>query len=262
MQDYNDSTRNLYTTDEYLIKNPSLHEEDSAWKVINIIPLVDRFTNCINKNQINLLDVGGGAGLILDAVSSYVSKTLNITVNKYAIDLSPGALKIQKQRNPDLIKALNEDICKTSLDNKEIDLTLVIDLIEHVANPIKALEEIRRISNYAIFKVPLENNLISKVWNSIKHGEPREKAAQQIGHINFYTYNSIRNLIQNHTGQILDCYFTNVHKYLLNSQYYVDKRNKMSKLISIGGGLTYRLSPRLAAYIFSDFAMLLVSCDF
>ena len=41
-------------------------------------------------------------------------------------------LEIQEKRNPDLKKALNEDIHKTSLDSKEIDLSLMIDLLEHV----------------------------------------------------------------------------------------------------------------------------------
>ena len=191
MPDLDDFVRNLYTTDEYIIRNPSLYEEDSPWKVNKIMPLVDRFVRCINKNQINILDVGGGAGLILDAISSYIEKKHNISVNKYAMDLSPRALEIQKQRNPGLKKVLNEDISKTSLADKEIDLTLLIDLLEHVSNPVKALEEVRRISNYAIFKVPLDGYLIGRIWNFIKRGEPERQAIQSIGHVNIYNYGNI-----------------------------------------------------------------------
>jgi SAM-dependent methyltransferase len=261
MPDSDDFVGNLYTTDEYIIRNPSLHEEDSPWKVNKIIPLADRFARCIDKGQINLLDVGGGAGLILGAISSYIEKKHNISVNKYALDLSPGALEIQKQRNPDLKKALNEDICMTSLGDKEIDLTLLIDLLEHVTNPVKALEEVRRISNYAIFKVPLDGFLIGRIWNFIKRGEPRRQAIQSVGHINIYTYGSLRNRIQNHTGQILDCYFTNVYEYYLNSQYYKGRQSRKDKLLALGGALTFRLCPRLAAFIFNDSAMFLVRCN-
>jgi SAM-dependent methyltransferase len=260
MADSQNFMSNLYTSDEYITKNPSLHEEDSPWKVKKITPLVDIFIKIINKNQINLLDVGGGAGLILRDISVYIEKH-HIDVNKYALDLSPGMLEIQKKRNPDLKKALNEDICTTSLSNKEIDLTLLIDLIEHVPNPEKALEEVKRISNYVILKVPLDGYLIGTIWNFIRRGEPRRNGIESVGHINIYTYGLLRNQIQSHAGQILDCSFTNRHEYTLNSQYYKDRQSRRNKLLAIGGNLTFKCSPRLSAFIFNDFAMFLVKCN-
>lgn len=161
---------NFYLTDEYLTKNPSLHEVDSPWKVTLITPLIDRFAGTNNKGEIKLLDVGGGAGLILNAISTYIKENYSIKVKKFLVDLSPGFLQIQKARNPDFAKALNEDICKTSLSSKEIDLTLAIDLIEHVNNPTEALEELKRISRFVIFKVPLEDNLSYTIWNFCKEG--------------------------------------------------------------------------------------------
>ena len=54
--------KNLYVRDKYIVKNPSLHEEDSPWKVSKIIPLIDTvFAKGLNnRDEINLLDVGGG----------------------------------------------------------------------------------------------------------------------------------------------------------------------------------------------------------
>ena len=119
-----------------------LHEKDSNWKVSKIIPLVDKFISYINKDIINLLDVGGGAGLILNMISIYIEKNYSIKVNKYLLDLSPGMLDVQKKKNLDFKKAFNEDIRKTSLSNKEIDLILMIDVLEHVPQPMEALEEV------------------------------------------------------------------------------------------------------------------------
>jgi ubiquinone/menaquinone biosynthesis C-methylase UbiE len=260
MLDQDDFVRNFYTTDEYIIKNPSLFEEDSPWKINKIIPLVDRFASCLDKVQINVLDVGGGTGLILSRISSYIEKRHNISVNKYALDLSPGALKMQSERNPDLKKILNEDIRMTSLDYKEIDLTLLIDVIEHVPNPVKALEEVRRISKYAIFKVPLEGHFIGTILNFIKRGEPRRQIIKTDGHINIYTYGRLRNQIQRYTGQILDSRFTNLNEYFLTSEYYKGSQSKKDKLLLIGATLVFKLSPRLAAFIFSDHAIFLVKC--
>ncbi len=257
----NEYVKNLYLTDEYIIKNPSLHEEDSPWKVSKIIPLVDRLIGYINKGEINLLDVGGGAGLVLNAVSIYIEESYGIKVNKFALDLSPGMLEIQKRRNTDLKRALNEDIRKTSLGNKEIDLTLMIDLLEHVPDPKEALEEVKRISDFVIFKVPLEDNLLLRTWNFVKRGEPRQRAIETVGHINVYNFSKLKHQIEKHTGQVLDFYFTNVFDYCHNSEHYKDKMTARSKLINFVSRYVFMVSPKLCSLIFSDFVIILVKCS-
>lgn len=255
-----ESIKNLYLTDEYIIKNPSLHEEDSPWKVSKITPLVDRFIGLINKDAVNLLDAGGGAGIILKAVSTYIEESYRTKVNKFALDLSPGMLEVQQRHIPDLKKALNEDIRKTSLGNKEIDLTLMIDLLEHVYNPSEALKEVRRISNFVIFKVPLDDNALSRIWNFVKRGKPSQDAIETIGHINIYNAAKLKRQIEKHTGQILDFYFTNVFDYFHNSQHYKNKMKLRGKLVNFVAAYVFKLSPRLCSLIFSDFAVVLVRC--
>ena len=163
----------LYATDEYVRMNPHLFVGDSQWKISRIIPFVDKFIEFNEEASINLLDVGGGAGIILKNISAYIEENKGICVNKIALDLSPGALSTQKENNPDLRKALNEDIRNTSLRNKEIDLALVIDVLEHVPQPQRALNELRRISKYTIMKVPLEDNLYWNLANVIFHDRIR-----------------------------------------------------------------------------------------
>ena len=85
----NECVTNLYIKNGYIDKNPSLHRENSPWKVSKIIPFVDAVIDRINKKEINVLDVGGGAGTILSAVSSHIEKKCGIKVNKYALDLNP-----------------------------------------------------------------------------------------------------------------------------------------------------------------------------
>ncbi len=262
MKNTNEFVKNLYITDEYIVKNPSLHEEDSPWKVSKIIPFIDKLfaEHYLAKDEINLLDAGGGAGLILNAISTYIEESYGIQVNKFALDLSLGILEIQKKKNPDLKKALNEDICKTSLSDKEMDLTLMIDLLEHVPNPREALEEVKRISKFAILKVPLEDNLLLRTWNFIRRGEPRRSAIETIGHINVYNLGKLKYQIERYQGQILDSYFTNVFHYFQNSEHYKNKMKMREKLINLVAGYVFRLSPKLCSLIFNDFIMILVKC--
>lgn len=252
--------KNLYLTDEYILKNPSIHEEDSPWKINKIIPLINNFISNFNKNEVFLLDVGGGAGLILNAVADYIKDNFTINVNKFAIDLSPGILKIQKKNNPDLIKILNQDIRKTSFLNKEIDLTLMIDVLEHVPNPIEALVELRRISRYVILKVPLEDNLYLNILNLLKRGKIRADLINNFGHINIYNYRHLISQIMENTGQILLSNFTNVFDYYLNSEYYKDRFRVKERLANIIAKKLYIISPILCSLIFNDFVIMLVKC--
>ena len=237
-----------------------LHEKDSNWKVSKIIPLVDKFISYINKDIINLLDVGGGAGLILNMISIYIEKNYSIKVNKYLLDLSPGMLEVQKKKNLDFKKAFNEDIRKTSLSNKEIDLILMIDVLEHVPQPMEALEEVKRISKFIIFKVPLENNLISRMRNIIHKGKPRKNAIETIGHINVYDINKLKYQIEKHTGSVLNFYFTNSFEYYQASPYYKNSFKIKTKLLNYVAIYTFKLSPRLCSSIFNDFVMILAKC--
>jgi SAM-dependent methyltransferase len=252
--------KNVYLTDEYIRKHPSLFEQDSPWKASKVIPLVDKFVGHFDKDEMNLLDVGGGAGLVLKVVSSYIEENHGIKVNKFALDLSPGILEIQKNKNPDLKKALNEDICRTSLGNKEIALTLMIDVLEHVPNPIEALHEIKRISDYAIFKVPLEDNLLLRTWNFIMMGAPRRRSIANVGHVNLYNFSKLKHQIEEHAGLILDSYFTNVFDYLRRSKHSEIKMNLPRKLVNLIALYTFKLSPKLSSFLFNDFAMILVKC--
>jgi SAM-dependent methyltransferase len=192
--------------------------------------------------------------------ATHIRERYGIRVNKFALDLSPGMLQIQKQTNPDLKKALNEDICKTSLGSKEIDLTLMVDVLEHVPNSTQALEELRRISRFVIFEVPLEDNVLSKTWNFVRRGKPRRHAIETLGHINVYNCAKLRCQIEKHTGQVLDFYFTDVFDYFQNSEHYRNKIGMRGKLVNFVASYVFRLSPKLCSFAFGDSVMILVRC--
>lgn len=252
--------RELYFNQGYLKKNPNLHKINSYWKIQKIIPLIDKFINITNKNEIKLLDVGGGAGLILKEVTLYIEKKFELKVTKYALDLSSDILEIQKIRNPDLKKALNEDICKTSLRDNEIDLTLMIDVLEHIPHPIIALKELKRISNFVIFKTPLEDNIYDRIWDLINRGKKRKYDIETSGHINFYNFYFLKHQIEKFNGILIDYYFTNTFEYYNKSQYYKSNMNWIDKLMNLIAIFMFKISPKLTSYIFHDFVMILSEC--
>lgn len=181
-------------------------------------------------------------------------------MNKFALDLSPGMLQIQKKNNPDIRVVLNEDICQTSLNNKDIDLTLMIDVLEHVSDPIRALKELQRISRFVIFKVPLEQNLSLLIGNLINRGKTRRRLIESIGHVNAYSFNTLRYQMEKYLGTFIDYFFTNVFDYYWNSGHYKKNMSIKHKSINFIASKLFKVSPKLCSYMFTDFIMVLVRC--
>ncbi|MFX1446395.1 MAG: class I SAM-dependent methyltransferase [Promethearchaeota archaeon] len=252
--------KKLYLEEDYIKKNPKLHEFDSPWKVKKILPLIDKILHNFEEKQINILDIGGGAGIVLRDLCSYIEKKYNLKVNKFALDLSQESLDILKQRNPDLKKTLHEDIRKTSLGDKELDICLMIDVLEHVPKPQLALKELKRISKYVILKVPLEDNLYYRFWNFITKGKRKQYIIEFSSHINFYNFFNLKSQIKEYLGFILDYYFTNVFEFFIKTPKYRNNMSSKETLLNRISIIMYRFSPKLTSLLFQDFIMILCEC--
>jgi ubiquinone/menaquinone biosynthesis C-methylase UbiE len=270
MTKINEQVKSFYTSDEYVVKFPELFQEDTPWKLSKIFPVLDRWVGTLDSEQkeVSILDVGGGAGLILKGVSSYLQDRYSLSVRKYSLDLSPGMIQEQQKNNPDLVQAYQEDIVHTSLTDKSIDLTLMIDVLEHVPDPVAALQELKRISRDLLFKVPLEDHLLTKVTNFFNRGETKRRLATELGHVNLYKAKTLRNQIQDSLGPIRQFSYTNAYAYEILREACPRAKRRTQNDIPRGRlrwvnrfcvGL-HRLSPALAAQIYTDFAIVLVSC--
>jgi len=245
----------LYTSGEYITRNPGLHEEDSAWKLSKIIPLIDQFAQEFAKKEPVILDVGGGAGVILREISDYLTERFDKKITKICLDLSQGMLEVQKKNNPEA-RIIQGDIGQTDLPDQSIDLVLMIDVLEHVAEPAKVLSEISRVARYAIFKVPLEDTLYYRCMDLITRGKFRKRIIDAIGHINVYNAVTLKTEIEKHCGQIIREDFTGVYGYLWRKK----TETAISRLFNFVGNLFFLISPALAARIFNDYRVILVKC--
>jgi ubiquinone/menaquinone biosynthesis C-methylase UbiE len=242
----------FYTTGEYARRNPSLHEEDAACKIRRIMPLISLFSKLNNSESVRLLDVGGGAGIILKALSEKLKQDHGVKVSKYALDLTPLMLTRQKQNNPDIQVTYNVDLCKNPLDNKCADLVLMIDVVEHIPDSDKALSEVGRIGKFAVFNIPLEKNFIEFVWNVMSIGALRHKRIASVGHIHIYNYSSALKQINKICGDIVNYYITDPNPWPL------DFKNRVRDRIV---ARTFKLSPKISSLLFgSSSLMVLVKC--
>jgi ubiquinone/menaquinone biosynthesis C-methylase UbiE len=253
-----DDTR-MYTTDEYVRKNPSMHKQDSPWKIEKIRPVLDMVAARLGSTM-TILDVGGGAGEILAGAADYLRQAHGKEVTKYTIDLTPAMLKEQVKTNPDIKKPMLGDIRQTTLADKESDVTLMIDVLEHVPDPNAALREIGRTSRYAVFKVPLEDNLYDRIYDARRKGALRKLRIEQIGHINVYSYSSLKRDLEQHLGRVVYSAFTNAAAYHLSLPETRKAMSGKELLMNRLASSLHHVSGRLASRLFCDFVVMLVEC--
>jgi len=251
---------NLYASDAYLDKHPTLFREHTAWKLSFIKSMLDRLMAAESElpGRLRLLDVGGGAGILLHETARYLSERHGREVVKYALDLSPGMLEEQRRNNPDLCQALQQDITHTTLPDRSIELTLLIDVLEHLPEPGAALRELARVSRYVVLKVPLENHLVHHVSNFLNKGQTRRAHAASLGHINFYTAGGLRRQIETHLGTILACTYCNCPAFTL--QHESHRLTPRLRRITRLAARLHRLSHAAAALFYTDALVLLVQC--
>ena len=146
----------MYGDGTYLRLNPSFHEEDNDYKVTYIRELIRSLP--FDRAKLKVLDIGGGTGIISRNVCRLLSEK-GYLVECHALDLSPDAVVIQKRNNP----YITFGTCDLA-DIEEIghyDLTLLIDVIEHVPDREHFATRIGRISQRIIYNIPIEKVIIN-----------------------------------------------------------------------------------------------------
>jgi len=97
----------------------------------------------INK----VIDIGCGEGFVINSLD-----LPDIT----GIDISKNALKLAKDRNRNCNLCAGS-VYELSFKKDSFDLAIATEVLEHLENPERALEEIRRVSrNYCLLSVPNE----------------------------------------------------------------------------------------------------------
>jgi len=98
-----------------------------------------------------VLDVGCGEGYITQHIANSLKD-----VYIEGCDLQEDIITLASQLNPGL-KFSVQSCYKLSYKDNGFDLIVACELLEHLEDPLKAIEEIKRVSsNFCLFSVPQE----------------------------------------------------------------------------------------------------------
>jgi len=171
------TSKNIYTSGKYNKNNPTYHLEDSEFKWNNFKKLILK-SNVDYKLFKNVAEIGCGVGQILS-----LAKKDNFfnTPDFFGYDTNPDAIKTAKELD-NTISFSNEDFLKKDLE-KNFDLIIAADVIEHIEDSFSFLKLLRAKSKYFLFNIPLEISLLSL----FRQNKLFENSYNRVGHLHFFS---------------------------------------------------------------------------
>jgi len=182
---------NIYINQEYLLKNPTWHDEDSPWKASQIMELLGR--NKINFKKV--AEIGCGAGGVVKALANQLGEGRQFT----GFDISPEAIGLaEKHRQPGLSFS-----CEDMLVSSEYyDLLLVIDVIEHIPDYLGFTAKCQTKARYKIYHIPLDIHVSSVLRARFVVGR------RTVGHLHYFSAESALDTLSDTGHKVIDYMYT------------------------------------------------------
>lgn len=185
-----------YYEEDYLTLCPSLHLEDSEFKSSEILSLLKPH---VKSRMQGIVDLGCGGGAISKNLSEKLNKGQTI-----GVDLSTPILKVAKCANGALllVKATCE---QTPIRDESADIVILIDLLEHLRYPEKAIAEAARVtSRWVIIRVPLEDCLYRKITKRLRVRLQNRFWKSNYGHLWEFGLPFLINLLQDNGLKVIE----------------------------------------------------------
>lgn len=182
----------LYVSEDYLARNPTWDMEDSQWKAERVAALLTDAGIRPGK----ICEVGCGAGKILAALAAaYPQATL------VGYDIAPAAARFWTHVDVSHVKLNLGDFFV--MDKDRYDVILLLDVLEHVADPHAFLNGLRGRSDYLVVHFPLDLSSLSVLWET-----PLLRVRRKVGHIHYFTKSLALELMNECGFEIIDHRFT------------------------------------------------------
>jgi predicted TPR repeat methyltransferase len=139
-----------------------------------------------------LIDVGAGDGNVLAQLD-----TKAFASELYAVEISESGVEAIRARQLRLLREVRQfDGYKIPYPDKHFDLAIAVHVLEHVEHERLFLRELARIARRVYIEVPLEHGF--RIQRAIDNG-------RKYGHINFYTRETFRNMLESSGLKVIDC---------------------------------------------------------
>lgn len=181
-----------YLDHSYLEQNPTWGSEDASWKMARVKKIFE--VNNIQPRSICEVGCGSGAGLAALRVSYP-----NVKLVGY--DIAPDTKRFWKEYADKNIIFHTADFINSEPDH--YDILLLLDVLEHVANPHGFLSGVRAYSDYIVIHFPLDLSALS-----ILRETPLLHVRKKVGHIHYFTKRLALELLDECGLEVIDYHYT------------------------------------------------------
>jgi ubiquinone/menaquinone biosynthesis C-methylase UbiE len=227
--------KRIYEQATYADNNPTWHEEDSPWKAGHIRRILEDH----NIPHRRICEIGCGVGGILLNLEQSLPDT-NLT----GYEISPYAFSKAKERETERTKFVFGDA--TLVKDEEFDVTLVIDVIEHVEDYIAFLKNIKTIGKYKVFHIPLDLSV-----QSVFRISPITGQRESVGHIHYFFKDTALATLRDCGYKIIDYRYT-------ASRLELPNQTISSQMMRLPRRLLYSLSKDFAVRLVGGYSLLVL----
>ena len=226
----------LYQSDLYAESNPSWHAEDSLWKANHIASMIADHNILHNR----ICDIGCGIGEITSILANKFPES-----QFHGFDISPFAIaEAQKKTTTNLaffrrIPAAEEGV--------QYNLSLVIDVFEHVEDYFGFIRNVAAISEYKIFHIPLDISV-----QSVFLSRNVMNLRRTVGHIHYFYKDTALATIRDCGMTVLDFRYT-------ASRIELPNQALSSRLVSWPRRAAFALNQDLAVRVLGGYSMLVLA---
>lgn len=171
----------FYLKGQYFKNNPTWDASDTDWKFHKF---ADKIRAHLPPKDGEILEVGCGSGALLKKLASDMPQH-----SFQGWDIAPDAKRFWGHDRPNLNFEVG-DILETNL-SKKADIILLIDVLEHLADPGTFLEKLKGKGKLIAVHLPLDMTLVNLIFDKrLVH------LRDSIGHIHYYTKAIAEKLLQ------------------------------------------------------------------
>ncbi|WP_171019911.1 methyltransferase domain-containing protein [Hydrogenophaga sp. 2FB] len=166
-----DPVTRRYTEGDYARQNPDWDSADSPWKAHQVLGLLARH----GLSPASVVEVGCGAGGVLSALRAQLPQA-----ELRGFDIAPGLPALWSRRQADDIHFTLGDYLAS--DEPAPELTMVLDVLEHLGDPFSFLARLRERTGWTVFHIPLDLSAIS-----VLRERPLLHVRHKVGHLHYFT---------------------------------------------------------------------------
>lgn len=181
-----------YTSGEYAESNPDWDASDSPWKAERVVALLADH----DLSPTSIVEIGCGAGGVLASLRSSFGRA-QLT----GLDIAPGLPRFWEGHRSKDIRFILGDFF--ALDEPCPDLVLVLDVLEHLGNPIEFLARLKGCSRHVVFHFPLDLSAFSVLREA-----PLLRVRRKVGHLHYFTRGLALALLEESGFEVIEARYT------------------------------------------------------